>query len=214
MNQINKLRQLNTASFFNKETLSRVIESEDDALSANIQRWLKKGNLIQLKKGLYVTKEYYQSLGDKQAYSEFLANILKKPSYLSCEYVLQKYSILTESVFAITSVSRKKTRSYQNNFGTFVYSNIKDELFTGFKIISKGGFEIKEATKAKALFDFLYLRLWRVTEITKEIIESYRFNLNEITKKDYIEFESYIKLLGLSKFTNLKDNLKEIANDN
>jgi predicted transcriptional regulator of viral defense system len=214
MNQINKLAQLNTASFFNKETLSRVIEIEDDALSADIQRWIKRGNLIQLKKGFYVVKEYYQSLGDKQAYVEFLANILKKPSYLSSEYVLQKYSILTESVFAITSITRKKTRIYQNKFGMFIYSNIKDELFTGFKIISKGGFEIKEATKAKALFDFLYLRLWRVPEITREIVESYRFNLNEVSNEDFVEFESYIKLSGLSKFMNLTDILKEIANDN
>jgi len=214
MNQINKLAQLNNASFFNKETLSRITESKDDALSANIRRWIKNGNLIQLKKGLYVVKEYFESLTNKQFYVEFLANILKKPSYLSGEYVLQKYSILTESVFAITSVTRKKTRIYQNKFGMFIYSNIKDELFTGFKIINKGVFEIKEATKAKALFDFLYLRLWRIPEITSEIVESYRFNLNELSKEDFVEFESYIILSGLTKFVDLTNILREIANDN
>jgi len=213
MNQINKLSQLNTASFFTKETLSQVMESTDNALSANIQRWIKNGKLIQLKKGLYVTKEYYQTIANKEAYYEFLANILKKPSYLSMEYVLQKYSMLTESVFAITSVTRKKTRMYQNCIGTFLYANVKDELFTGFNITNKSGYEVKEASKAKALFDFLYLRLWRVSEISREIIESYRFNLGEMQTEEYIEFESYVKLSGFRKFKNLPGILKDVAND-
>ena len=189
------------------------MESTGNALSANIQRWIKNGKLIQLKKGLYVTKEYYQTIANNEAYYEFLANILKKPSYLSMEYVLQKYSMLTESVFAITSVTRKKTRIYQNRIGTFIYSNIKDELFTGFKITNKSGFEIKEASKAKALFDFLYLRLWRVSEISREIIESYRFNLSEMQTEEYLEFESYVILSGLRKFKNLPSILKDVAND-
>jgi len=214
MNQINNLSKLNTASFFSKETLMQITETNADALSANVARWIKNDKLIQLKKGLYVTKQYYQSIVEKQNYLEFIANILKKPSYLSGEYVLQKYSILTESVFAITSVTLKKTRTYQNTLGTFSYANLKKDLFTGYKIIDKNGVNIKEATKAKALFDFLYFRLWRLPIINKEIIESFRLNLGEFSKQDFVEFNSYLKLSKIKKFNKIGQYLKEIINDN
>jgi len=182
-------------------------------LSANIKRWLKKGVLISLKNGLYVTKEYVQSLPDKQSYFEFIACILKMPSYLSSEYVMQKYSMLTEAVFSITSITRKKTNLYINSLGTFHYSNIKKELFTGYRILNRNGFEIKEATKAKALFDFLYLRLRRVAEINKEMVESFRLNLYEFSQTDFKEFDKYLELSGLRKLKNLTFILKELKND-
>lgn len=213
MKQLINLSKLDSASFFNKETLQRVIEISNNSLYSNVKRWLKKGELVQLKKGLYVTKSYVQAVSDNQCYAEFIANILKQPSYLSGEYVLQKYGMLTESVFSLTSVTLKKTGRYQNVFGTYVYSNIKEKLFTGFKIISKDGYEIKEATKAKALFDFLYFRLWRLPQITKDYLESLRLNLGEMQADDFIEFESYIKLAHLKKFNNLTAAIIKLTYD-
>lgn len=213
MNQINNLSKLNSASFFTKKTLVDIIGGNDDAIAANIKRWIKSGILIQLKKGLYVTKEYYQACPDKQSYYEFVSNFLKKPSYLSGEYVLQKYGILSESVFTYTSTTQKKTKVYINKLGVFNYSNIKDKLFTGYKIISKSGFDIKEATKAKALFDFLYFRLLKVPQINQEIIDSFRLNLDNFYPKDFSELNSFIKLLNIKKINNLVNYLKGGTND-
>jgi predicted transcriptional regulator of viral defense system len=211
MNQLINLSKLDSASFFNKETLGRVIEIKDNSLYSNIKRWLKKGELLQLKKGLYVTKRYTQTVPDRQNYTEFVANVLKTPSYLSGEYILQKYGMLTESVFGITSVTLKKTGKYQNIFGTYMYSTITEKLFTGFKITPKGEYEIKEATKAKSLFDFLYFRLWRLPEVTKEYLGSLRLNLGEMQTSDFIEFDSYVKLVNIKKFDNLTDTIKELT---
>jgi len=213
MNQLINLCKLDSASFFNKETLQRVIEVSDDSLYSNIKRWLKNGELMQLKKGLYVTKGYIQAVSNKQNYTEFIANILKQPSYLSGEYILQKYSMLTESVFSVTSVTLKKTGRYKNVFGTYLYSNIKEELFTGYKIISKDSNEIKEATKAKALFDFLYFRLWRLPPVTREYLESLRLNLGEMQADDFVEFDSYVKLTNMKKFANLTVSIKQLVYD-
>lgn len=214
MNQINNLSKLTPASFFIKETLQKVIKVSDNSLYSNIKRWLKTGDLIQLKRGVYVTKAYVSNLDNKDSYVDFIANNLKKPSYLSGEYVLQKYGMLTESVFAITNITLKKTQTYNNDFGTFIYSNIKQNLFTGYKIINRNGFEIKEASKAKALFDYLYLRLWRVPEISKDYLETLRLNLGEMNKKNFEEFENYVLLSNLNKFKSLTNLLKEVAYDN
>lgn len=211
MNRINNLSILNSASFFTKNTLKSVIGGNEVAFCANVARWIEKGNLIQLKKGVYVTKEYWQLCLDKQSYSELVANILKKPSYLSGEYVLQKYGVLSESVFSITSVTRKKTRVYNNKLGTFSYSSIKKNLFTGFDIVFKSGYEIKEATKAKALFDYLYYRLRVVPEINQEVVDSFRLNLADFKKNDWDDLQNFVELSGNKKFTNLVSYLKEVS---
>ena len=136
-----------------------------------------------------MTSNYLQQRIDRQVYGEFVANILKKPSYLSGEYVLQKYGILTESVFGFTCVTRKKTREYSNKLGSYIYSNIKDGLFCGYNIFNKSGFEIKEAIKSKALFDYLYFKLRNVPEVNLEVVESLRLNLDNITKKDFEDWQ-------------------------
>ena len=200
MNKINKLSGLDVASFFTKNTLQNVIGGNNVALSSNVARWIENGKLIQLKKGLYVTNNFLQQRTDRQVYSEFVANILKKPSYLSGEYVLQKYGVLTESVFGFTCVTRKKTREYSNKLGNYIYSNIKDSLFCGYNIINKSGFEIKEATKAKALFDYLYFKLRNVPEVNLKVIESLRLNLDNITKKDFEYLRYYINISNIQVF--------------
>ena len=193
------ISELNTASYFNKNTLQQIVPINDNALYSNIKRWLKQNIIIQLKRGLYVTNDYYIRLPEKQAYLEFIANKLKSPSYLSLEYVLQKYSLLTEGVYAFTSITLKKTNTYKNKLSLFTYSNISQDLFTGYKIVNKEGFQIKEASKAKALFDFLYLRLLSVKNINQQLINSFRFNLDEFSQKDQREFKSYVKLSKIKK---------------
>lgn len=212
MNQVKKLKQLANLSHFDKNTLSQMIEISDNSLYANIKRWLKEGELIQLKKGLYVTKEYLNRASNREVYNEFIANKLREPSYLSLEYILQKHSLLSEAVFGITSITLKSKRKYHNDLGLFIYQSIKEKLFTGYDIKRKNNFEIKEATKAKALFDYLYLKLWRVKSINIELFDSLRLNLDEFTEGDLKEFLGYCQLSGVEKFNNLP-KLIEVSRD-
>lgn len=199
MTQIDNLDKLNSASYFTKNTLQQVIDVNDNSLYSNIKRWLNQAKLIQLKRGMYVTENYRVRVQDKQAYCEFISNKLKVPSYLSLEYVLQKYGILSESTFSFTSISLKRPYVYSNKFGIFSYSILKEELFIGYRIINKSGFKIKEATKAKALFDFFYLKLLNKKDISNELLDSFRLNLDEFTNKDMAEFKKYIKISKLKK---------------
>ena len=208
MKQLLNLQKLNTASFFTRPTLQQVVNISDNSLYTDIKRWIKTNKIIQLKRGVYVTSDYYKLLPEKDAYKEFIANKLKIPSYLSLEYVLQKYSMLAESVFAFTSVSLKKTDSYTNSLGLFTYSNISEKLFTGYNILKIGAYQIKEATKAKSLFDYLYLKFLKSPEISKEDVILLRLNLDEFD--DFDEFKSYTRLTGMKKYTKLVKILQEI----
>jgi predicted transcriptional regulator of viral defense system len=204
MNQLKKLNKISNLSYFNTTTLKLIYpELSQNSLYANIKRWIKKGELIQIKKGMYVTKEYLDNTRDISSYKEFLANRIKYPSYLSLEYILQKYSILSESVYAYTSVTLKKKKEYENDFGRYIYRSITPDLFLGFTIKEVGEYTIKEATKAKALFDYLYLKLYRIKNINEQTLLELRLNMDEFTQQDLKEFNKYCKLTGQKKYKNL-----------
>ena len=210
MNQVNKIKKLENLSYFNKDTISQYVNAKTNTLSTDINRWIKNDVLIQLKKGFYVTSNYYEKLQNKTLYLEFISNKLKEPSYLSLEYILQKHSILTESVYAITSITIKSSRIYKNKLGLFIYRNIKDILFTGFNILENNGFVIKEATKAKALFDWMYLKLLRLKKFDLSLLESFRLNLENFKPKEFKEFELYCEFTGIKKYLQLTSMIKKI----
>ena len=105
--------------YFNKVTLGEILNKGGENLNYWVKRLLKKGEIIALKKGLYVSKLYLLGLGKnpglKERYLEYLANIMRYPSYVSLEYALAKYGVIPEGVFALTSVTLKTT-SYRNCF--------------------------------------------------------------------------------------------------
>ncbi|MBM3709699.1 MAG: hypothetical protein FJW61_04690 [Actinobacteria bacterium] len=200
MKQVSKLKNLENLSYFGKAAISQYIDIKPESLSADINRWIKEGTLIQLKKGLYTTSNYFERMADKSLYVEFIANKLRTPSYLSLEYMLQKYSILSEAVYSITSITAKTSRSYNNPLGLFLYRNIKESLFTGFDIMDYNDFKIAQATKAKALFDWLYLKLLRTKNINLNTVESLRLNIDGFKSKDFREFKSYCEMAEVKKY--------------
>jgi hypothetical protein len=125
------------------------------------------------------------------------------PSYLSLDYVLHEHNMLTEIPQNMTSVGLRKTDHFSNGLGNFIYHKIKEELYLGFKVVKKGDFSILKATKAKALFDFLYLR--KRLLVDKRAVEELRLNLDEFTENDFKELEGYVE-------TERSLRMKEILN--
>ena len=85
------------------------------------------------------------------------------------------------------------------------YHKIKNTLFYGFLILKEGNFTIFKATKAKTLFDFLYLRK---NEIVDESSIEFRLNLKNISKNEFKELEKYIKLEGSKKMKEIYGIIK------
>ena len=116
----------------------------------------------------------------------FLANQLYQPSYVSLESALSYYGIIPEGVYAITSISSKKTQQFNNPLGHFMYHHIDPELFGDF-VMQKDEFNnpVYIASKERAIIDFLYLRVdWARSYDEDIFISSYRFqNLEDIDIK-------------------------------
>lgn len=185
--------------YFRVEDLKGLIKNEA-YLKIFLSRYQKKGEIFRLKKGLYTTKEFIDNLQKKRElsfYLEFLANLLYPPSYLSLDYILHQYNALTEAPTNFTSITKNKTADFTNQFGNFFYHKIKDKLFSGFRIEKKGDLPVYQATKAKALFDFLYLRKNLIVD--KAAAEELRINLDVFDKKDKKELRQYLELEGSEK---------------
>jgi len=195
--------------YFNLEDLLTV-EKNKNYLKILFSRCERLGRVFRLKKGTYTTKEYLSKITPEEInfYYEFLANVLYSPSYLSLEYILSEHNLLTEFSYNFTSITKNKTKKFENKFGIFVYHHIKNPLFCGFNLIKKGNFFIFKATKAKALFDFLYLRKDILTN--KDSLKALRLNLENFNQKDIKEFKTYLKLNSSKKMKEIFENLLKL----
>jgi hypothetical protein len=177
----------------NKNIL-KSFEPRQNVLDANIKYWLENGELISMKKGLYILKEKYEKELNKDLYLEYLAGQLVQPSYLSLEYVLAKYQILSEPGRSITSITTKTTREIISAVGAFRYYSISEKLFTGYSVKYFYSAPILEAEKSKALFDYLYLRFLKNEPVNIKSVQDLRLNWENISQKEFLKAYSYLKL--------------------
>lgn len=91
-----------------------------------ISGMLAKGDIIRVKKGLYLRGE---SLRRQPYCRELLANLMYGPSYVSLEYALQYHGLILEGVDSVTSVTCGRSRSFITPVGTFSYRMIPLEAF-------------------------------------------------------------------------------------
>lgn len=180
-------------------------------LRVQISTWIKQGKLIVLKSGVYALPFEEQ----KTAMScFFLANELYHPSYVSLESALSFYSIIPEKVNIITSITSKKTQTFNNDYGHFSYHHIKQNLFNGF-IKKTDEFEKNYfiATKEKAVLDYLHLKVKNYQTLNSDYFEkSLRWqNLTDLNIKKLHIMASNSQSKKLILLTQLL--IKSIKND-
>ena len=120
----------------------------------NLGRWLRKGYLTRLRKGLYTFPDY---LGHPDMTTYFAGEIYK-PSYISLHRALAFYGLIPEAVSQVTCVTSRKTAVFSNAFGDFSYKSVRSDLMFGyFPQPLADGRTAAFATREKALLDLLYL---------------------------------------------------------
>lgn len=138
-----------------------------------ISLWRSKGEIEQLKRGLYLFTNRRSELTREE-----VAFLLYEPSYISLESALSGYGLIPEMVPTITAVTTRPTRNFSNGFGKFIFRTVSPKLFFGYEVKSKKCGKYLYAHPEKALLDYFYLN--QRTIRTKEDIEGIRFNYEEI----------------------------------
>lgn len=213
--EILKLKEtLEKLTYYTKQNLNLYLNKEGEALNYWIKKFINKGLLIPIKKGFYISSFYLDKIRQKnetEEYLEYLAGIIRYPSYISLEYALAKYGLIPESVFRITSISKKTTRKYDSELITFSYRKIKDNLFMGFIEKKYGRQTIRFATPSKALFDYLYLKKFiSVMEIEDFLLKTGRINWSVLELSDKKLFTKYVDLSSSKKMNKI---LKILVNN-
>ena len=202
----NLLEQLKNLPYFDKNTVHQLgiqFGLKNTTVNTYISRFLKRKEIIQLKKGLYAAADFFNKNRGDISYSFYLANILRTPSYVSSWTALQYYNLTTESIYTITSITTKVTRTYKTKAGTFTYQSAKKELFSDFYLVkgtpdlSTGKFDFFIASPAKALFDLLYFKTHQfrgiLSEDIKPLVGELRIDIDEMDKKEQDKFYEMIK---------------------
>ena len=159
--------------------------------------------MVQLKRGMYTLREQDRSANFSR---QFLANQLYTPSYVSLESALSYYNMIPEAVFAVTSVSSKKTQRFTNELGQFLYHHIKPSIYGGYVAEQdEFGNTFYIASREKALVDFLYFRARGLKFIDASIFEaSFRLqNLNALDAKKLLAITGMFSQKKLLKLVEL-----------
>ncbi|MCJ7529474.1 MAG: hypothetical protein MUO64_00405 [Anaerolineales bacterium] len=207
------LTPFDTIPYFTIEGFKQVTAPEKDEnprVRKLLYRWMKAGHIFQLKKGMYVTRRFYEAHRNDALFSAGYSAIILPQSYVSLEYVLQRFGVLTEITYPITAITPKNTRIIVNKLGTFTYKHIQSQLYHGFTITEYHGIRLGQASLAKALFDYLYLRPLPKTilGVRYNLAEELRLNLDEFSATNRDEFASYVEGSGLVKMDHILKNFR------
>ena len=88
----------------------------------------------------------------------FIANRIYQPAYLSLETALSYHGVIPESVHTFTSISPRKTQSFDTPLGTFRYRHLQPRLYFGYEVLRPAGtLPVLMADLEKTLLDYCYL---------------------------------------------------------
>jgi len=190
--------------FFGSD-MAEILSVSPKAMRNQLTRWKKQGLLIELKRGLYVlSRDERQTPLSK----EVAAAIIYQPSYISMESAMSHYKMIPERVSAVTSITTRKTRSFRNEEGSFIYRNLKPSLYFGFAAKKdEYGYPYFIAEPEKALLDYLYLNLGRIAQDDKDFFTgSLRLQNRSIINRK--KLNSYGRRFDVKKLGRILEQLK------
>ncbi len=163
--------------------LKKISKLNSDGLKVTISRLVKNGDVIRLSKGLYtsdISKIDWERLAVEIYY----------PSYLSFEWVLAKYNVLSQKPVNLTLATSLQTKKIETAQKVLFYHHLQSKMFWGYKI--KNGY--LEANVEKAWLDLAYLSLNGYANFDVE-----EMNLSILNKKRIKQYLQKIKSKKLSK---------------
>ncbi|MBM3405078.1 MAG: hypothetical protein FJY10_09355 [Bacteroidetes bacterium] len=161
----------------------------------NLLYWQKKGYIIRLRREWYCFREFTRV----NEFNFLVANNIYAPSYVSHQEAMLFYGLIPEHIVDSTSITTKKTKSFEILGKTFKYYSIHPRLFFGYELkeMTANGFRrnFLIADREKAILDFLYIFDFYKTD---EDISGIRFNEIALEKDvDWNRMGGYLQRFGL-----------------
>lgn len=189
---------------FTERQLGEVLGGSDARRYGLVNRALKDGSLIRLKRGVYVLGRLYRS---RPPHPFVVAPSLIPGSYISFETALAHHAWIPEAVFATASVSpgRKTVHFETSHFGVFDYHPLAINDYRFLTSVERISFDNRAAFIAqplRALLDLVALRKeqwsgldWLTSGM--RIDENLLFSLK---RKDFAALRPVYKHKGVNNF--------------
>lgn len=180
-----------------------------------ITRMLDAGELVRVKKGLYVFGKMYA----KHPFSlEILANMIYGPSYISREYALSLYGMIPETVHEVTSMCSIRNKTFVTSVGRFSYRYLhKDKYSIGIQRMEiRDGIFVAIASPEKALADTIYDRdedTQDQSELKRILTDDYRIDLSEIAKLRVTAMKKIADIYNNATISLLSSIIKGVKSD-
>ncbi len=150
MNEIARIRETAAQDVFDYQVLLDVLRDYRKPRD-RIRRLVAAGEIIRVKKGLYVFAAPWRR---QPLVREQLANLIYGPSYVSLESALSYHGLIPERVEAVTSVTTGRSRAFETPFGVFSYMRLSPSRYgAGILLEAKATVPFMIASPEKALAD-------------------------------------------------------------
>ena len=168
------------------KTLESYTHRQYHSRAAKLAHLEKEGDIIPLKKGLYVLN----SADHGYAISAPLcSNHIYGPSYLSLQWALSFYDLIPEQGYVYTAITTKRSRQFKNRLGLFTYHQVSANYYSiGIELYTQDATNFLIASPEKALADTL-LTTWYVPhasikQLGQFLEEDLRMDLTELKDMD------------------------------
>jgi hypothetical protein len=189
--------------------LRSLLDNTPAARYALINKALKKKELINIRRGLYILSAKYRH---KILSSFFLANRIVPHSYISLESALSYYGWIPERVTTVTSIQAcGRSKNFSTPFGEFVFyqPRINEyEFLTGVirtqEIIGEPFFL---ASPLRLLADYIYLKKieWEGIEY---FTDNLRIEIEQLLEIDFKNCEGIKKVYASKRVDHFLDKLR------
>lgn len=175
-----------------------------------ISAFLRKGQLIRVKKGIYV---YGQGVGGAAYSPAILANMVYGPSYISTYYALATYGLIPERVYEVTSVTNKRQKKFTTPVGVFSYKYLGGKKFpagvTQYAIDQER--HVLMASKEKAIVDIIWKdkALQDKDQLCRFLTENLRIEETALAQLDVLQCKILANVFGTQPVTLLHRLIQE-----
>ena len=162
-----------------------------------LYEWQKKGYIKKITNNYY----FFSDTNINDATLKIIANKIYHPSYIGLELALSYYNLIPEAVFQITSISTKKTKTFNTDIAQFSYQSIHKRLFWGYNL--KDNFFISDPEKT--ILDYFYLN-----PHLNNPSAFYELRLNKNRFKSLINYKRLKKYLKLFSNNHLSQSINKL----
>lgn len=178
-----------------------------------ISAWLKSGDLVRVKKGLYI---FGKAIAQAPYSLEILANLIYGPSAISLSYALSFYGLIPERVSLVTSITNKRHKEFSTPIGHFNYYYLSPKKYpVSIEIASAASNrQFLIASPEKALCDHMHitdkkLKLIGFAEMEAYLLQDLRIDDDALQKFNMMKLAEICKIYQDKKLQLLLEFLKK-----